>query len=79
MILIKFTFYYRRIFINPVTQDFYKVGERYKRTVFANTLRRIAQYGVDEIYKGGETGRKLVDDIKELGGIIDSTDLEDYR
>ena len=62
-----------------MTQDFYKIGERYKRPLFATTLRRIAKYGVDEIYNGGETGTKLVEDLKELGGIIDETDLKDYR
>ena len=55
------------------------MGEVYKRPVYAETLRRIAENGVDEFYGGGETGKMFVEDLKKMGGIIDHQDLRDYK
>ena len=68
---------YRRIFTHASTGELYKLGERYKRPILANTLRRIAQNGADEFYKG-ETAAKMVQDLQREGGIITKEDLENY-
>ncbi|SPP77918.1 blast:Gamma-glutamyltranspeptidase 1 [Drosophila guanche] len=57
----------------------YVEGDYMKRTTLADTLERIAENGASEIYDGGETGRKFVEDIQKLGGIITEQDLKDYR
>ncbi|XP_034665704.1 scoloptoxin SSD14 [Drosophila subobscura] len=57
----------------------YVEGDYMKRTTLADTLERIAANGAGEIYDGGETGRKFVEDIQKLGGIITEQDLRDYR
>jgi gamma-glutamyltranspeptidase/glutathione hydrolase len=56
----------------------YKQGERIVYKALAQTLRRIAQNGRDEFYKG-ETGQKLVDFLQSRGGIITMKDLADYQ
>ena len=71
--------YCRKTYINPKTDELYKLGEIYKRPVYAETLRRIAENGVDEFYGGGETGKMFVEDLKKMGGIIDHQDLRDYK
>ncbi len=44
----------------------------------ADTYRRIAAGGRNEFYRG-EIARKIVEHLNELGGIISSDDLRDYR
>lgn len=55
-----------------------KQGDKFKIPKFAATLRAIAQYGVD-IFYNGTLGEKLVEDIRQKGGIITKEDLRDYR
>ncbi|KAH8409123.1 hypothetical protein KR009_008334, partial [Drosophila setifemur] len=59
--------------------DAYVEGEYMKRTMLGDTLERIAENGASEIYDGGETGRKFVEDIQALGGILTEQDLRDFR
>ena len=62
----------------------YKVGERYKNPLLGKTLKKIASFGAEEIYGRrdgtlGETGKNLIKDISEAGGILIEDDLKDYR
>ncbi|XP_034477501.1 scoloptoxin SSD14-like [Drosophila innubila] len=66
------------IFINPATQAIYQEGEIMFRRVLADTLEIIAKEGPEVIYRSGRIGRMLVEDIKEMGGIITEKDLQDY-
>ncbi|XP_032594020.1 scoloptoxin SSD14 [Drosophila grimshawi] len=66
------------IFINPATNNPYKQGEIMYRRVLADTLEIVASEGPEVIYRGGRIGRKLVQDIKSLGGIVTEQDLKDY-
>lgn len=50
-----------------------------KRVTLGNTLERIAENGVGEIYDGGQTGKLFVEDIQAMGGIITEQDLKNYK
>jgi gamma-glutamyltranspeptidase/glutathione hydrolase/leukotriene-C4 hydrolase len=69
----------REIFINQVTNETLKLGEKYKRLKLAETLEVIAEQGADAIYGGGEIGRKMVEDVQKRGGVMIEKDLRDYR
>ncbi len=66
------------IFINPLTSDVYKIGDKVKRPKLADTLERIANEGIEAMY-GGEIGEKLAEDVQAKGGILTEKDLLDYR
>ena len=66
------------MFTNPETKEIYKEGETYKRPLLARTLRKIAANGAKEMYFG-ETGKNMVKDIREEGGIITEEDLKQYK
>ncbi|KAH8345046.1 hypothetical protein KR059_001475, partial [Drosophila kikkawai] len=66
------------IFINPKTDEVYKQGEIMYRHRLAETLEIVAEEGAQVIYGGGRVGRKLVEDIQEMGGIITEEDLQNY-
>ncbi|MGB5436462.1 MAG: gamma-glutamyltransferase [Maribacter sp.] len=53
-------------------------GDTLKYPALGNTLRRIAQHGRDEFYKG-ETAKKLVAFIQEKGGYVTLEDLAKYE
>jgi gamma-glutamyltranspeptidase/glutathione hydrolase len=53
-------------------------GDTLKYPALGNTLRRIAENGRDEFYKG-ETAKKLVSFIQEKGGYVTLEDLEKYE
>ncbi|SDS80992.1 gamma-glutamyltranspeptidase / glutathione hydrolase [Gillisia sp. Hel1_33_143] len=55
-----------------------KAGDTIKNIALANTLQRISENGRSEFY-GGETGQKLVQLIKDHGGIITLEDLLAYK
>uniref|UniRef100_A0A1A9X253 Gamma-glutamyltransferase n=1 Tax=Glossina brevipalpis TaxID=37001 RepID=A0A1A9X253_9MUSC len=57
----------------------YKEGDFLTRPTLAMTLERIAENGADEIYGGGKTGKMLVKDIQNMGGIITERDLINYK
>ncbi|EDX02730.2 glutathione hydrolase 1 proenzyme [Drosophila yakuba] len=65
------------VFLNASGEP-YVEGDYMKRPALADTLERIAENGAKEFYDGGETGRKFVEDIQKLGGIITEQDLRDY-
>ena len=74
---------YRQDFIkrngeNSLFSKIYKKGDRIIYSGLAETLKRIAINGRSEFYNG-ETGKKLVEYIKEKGGIISMNDLEKYE
>ncbi|KAH8330016.1 hypothetical protein KR067_013255, partial [Drosophila pandora] len=67
------------IFINPKTNDIYREGEIMYRPKLAETLEMVANEGAEVIYRGGRVGRKLVEDIQAMGGIITEDDLQNYE
>ena len=74
---------YRQDFIkrngeNSLFSKIYKKGDRIIYSALAETLKRISINGRSEFYNG-ETGKKLVEYIKEKGGIISMNDLEKYE
>lgn len=50
-----------------------------KRTTLADTLERIANNGAGELYDGGETAVKFIEDITRMGGIITVDDLKNFK
>lgn len=66
------------IFIDPETNSTWKEGDLYKRTVFADTLEKIAENGFREFYTG-DVAKDLIKDVNEAGGILTAKDLRSYR
>ena len=56
----------------------WKAGERFKYEEFAQTLERIRDNGKAEFYEG-ETAKRIVSYVQELGGILSLDDLRNYR
>lgn len=67
------------IFINPATNQSYKLNDRIKRTKLAETLEIIAREGADALYGAGPLRQKFIEEIREKGGIMTEEDLRDYR
>ncbi|KAH8295985.1 hypothetical protein KR018_008981, partial [Drosophila ironensis] len=67
------------IFINPKTDSVYRQGETMYRHMLAETLEMVANEGAQVIYRGGRVGRKLVEDIQAMGGIVTESDLQNYE
>ncbi|XP_030380992.1 scoloptoxin SSD14 [Scaptodrosophila lebanonensis] len=67
------------IFVNPKTDELYKEGEIMYRHMLAETLEIVANEGPEVIYRGGRVGRKLVQDIQAMGGIVTEQDLQNYE
>ncbi|WP_028608403.1 gamma-glutamyltransferase [Paenibacillus harenae] len=55
-----------------------KTGERFKQQALAQTLRRLAQYGRDEFYKG-ETAKEITDFLGLRDGLLTADDFADHR
>lgn len=55
-----------------------KEGDLFFRPVFVETLKAIADYGVQVVYDG-IVGDKLVEDIRKRNGIITKEDLKLYK
>jgi len=53
-------------------------GQLLKQPELAETLRRIAEHGADDFYRG-ETARLLVDQMGRSNGLITAEDLDNYR
>src|SRR6202008_2111640 len=66
----------KRIFLHG--GEHFKAGERLKQPELAATLKRIAQNGATEFYRG-ETARMLADEMSKNGGIITLDDLANYK
>ena len=56
----------------------WKAGERFKYEELAQTLERIRDNGSYEFYNG-ETAKRIVSYVQELGGILSLDDLTNYR
>jgi gamma-glutamyltranspeptidase/glutathione hydrolase len=55
-----------------------KTGEKFKQPELGKTLRRIAELGADDFYRG-ETARLLVEQMARSNGLITLEDLNNYR
>ena len=64
--------------LNSVLSKNYKEKDSIKYPALAATLKRIAQNGRDEFYKG-QTAQTLVNYLKSKGGIITMDDLAQYE
>ncbi|KAH8039998.1 hypothetical protein HPB51_009254 [Rhipicephalus microplus] len=65
-------------FFNNDTNDVFKEGEILRRPLFADTLQLIAEKGAEEFYSG-ELGKKFVQDVQQMGGLITEDDLKSYQ
>lgn len=65
----------RKIFLN--SGRMWKAGDTLAQPQLAATLKRIAENGAAEFYRG-ETARMLVDDMARNGGLITREDLAGY-
>ena len=61
-----------------IFENGWKAGERFKYEELAQTLERIRDNGRAEFYEG-ETARRIVDYVQELGGILSLEDLKNYH
>src|SRR5690349_10849587 len=66
----------KRIFLNGGER--FKAADRVKQPELAATLKRIAQNGATEFYRG-ETAHVLADEMAKNGGIISLDDLANYQ
>ncbi len=64
------------IFLND--GKMYRLGDTLRQPELAATLKRIAQNGPDEFYKG-ETAQMLADDMASFGGLLTRDDLARYQ
>ena len=70
----------KEIFVNPQTSDVWKAGDRIRRMKLAETLEIIANEGVETMYShNGTIAKLLVNEMKNLGGIITVEDLARYK
>ncbi|WP_319557284.1 gamma-glutamyltransferase [Thiomicrorhabdus sp.] len=53
-------------------------GERFRQPELAQTLRRIAESGADDFYRG-RTAELIVESMRARNGLIDSKDLAGYQ
>jgi len=72
-----------RIFYRPSraplrTEIGLEPGDSVAQPDLGRTLRRIADRGADDFYRG-ETARAIVADVRRLGGILTSEDLASYQ
>ena len=61
-----------------IFENGWKAGERFKYEELAQTLERIRDNGRKEFYEG-ETAKRIVDYVQELGGILSLEDLKNYH
>lgn len=66
------------IFIDPDTNTLYKKGQQIKRLKLAETLEVIAKEGIDPLYNNGSLAQDLVQEIRELGGVLTVEDFMRY-
>ena len=55
-----------------------KVNEQFKQPELAQTLKRIAKYGMDDFYRG-KTADLIVEQMSKSNGLITKTDLDKYE
>jgi gamma-glutamyltranspeptidase/glutathione hydrolase len=64
------------VFLND--GKYFKVGDTLRQPELAATLKRIANNGPDEFYRG-ETAKQLAGDMTAMGGLITYEDLAKYQ
>lgn len=67
-----------RFFVDGTSGQVLQLGDTYKMPVLAETLRKVAQHGVDIFYRGA-IGDMMIEDIQKRGGILTKDDLRQYR
>ncbi|KAL7048243.1 hypothetical protein ACKWTF_003283 [Chironomus riparius] len=71
---------FRDLYINPATNTIYHEGEKMTNPKLAETLKIIAEEGVDAIYsEKGSLGHKLVEEIQANGGVVSMDDFTSYN
>ena len=55
----------------------YAVGDHFTNPDYAETLRKIAEGGIDEFYKGS-IAQTIVDEVQRLGGLLTMEDMANY-
>jgi len=72
---------WRRTFIDPDTGEGWREGQVYTRRDLADTLQMLAEAGDegDKLFYNGTIGQMLVDDLRDLGGVITMEDMSSYR
>jgi hypothetical protein len=71
-------FLFSEILVNSKTNSVWKAGDKYKRLKLAETLELIRDSGASVLYNGSLT-EGFVKDIKNLGGIITTEDMNEYQ
>jgi len=54
-------------------------GDRLAIPELATTIERLVQNGADDLYRGGELGRAVVEQVRASGGELTERDLDEYR
>lgn len=67
------------IYIDPKTDNVYKIGEFVRRPKLAETLELIAEEGAATLYENGTLAQNLVKEIQSEGGIISYNDFLEYN
>ena len=72
---------WRRTFIDPDTGEGWREGQVYTRRDLADTLQMLAEAGDegDQLFYNGTIGQMLVDDLRDLGGVITMEDMSSYQ
>ncbi|ETN59664.1 gamma-glutamyltranspeptidase 1 [Anopheles darlingi] len=69
-----------KLFINPLTNDTFKQGDRIKRPMLAETFKVIAVEGASALYdRNGTILPKLMNDLRRAGSILTENDFYNYR
>lgn len=55
----------------------YAIGDHFTNPDYADTLRKIAEGGIDAFYKG-DIAKAIVDDVQRLGGMLTMEDMANY-
>ena len=55
----------------------YAVGDHFTNPDYADTLRKIAEGGIEEFYKGS-IAQTIVDEVQRLGGLLTMEDMASY-
>lgn len=67
-----------KIYIDPKTNDVYRIGDTIKRNKLAKTLEIIQSEGVNAMYNNGTIAQMFVEDIQAADGIVTVEDLMEY-
>jgi hypothetical protein len=76
-IYVTFLFCCRQTFLDPETGKILVEGQTYVRPKFAQTLRELAEKGL-QIFYNGTLAERIVVELQSMGGIITLEDLKNY-